>query len=75
MYLKENAKDFYKMFQDYTSATSLAERFQIYSKMATSVFTDEYKKWTENDQVILKKDFSVVDRDDSVVVYLKSLME
>lgn len=75
LYLKENATDFYKLFQNYTSATSLNERFQTYSQMFEAVFTDKYKKWTEKDEAILKKDFSVARANDSVTDYIKSLLE
>ena len=54
LYLKENAPDFYKLFQNYTSATSLTERFEAYSQMFESIWTNEYKKWTKNDEIILK---------------------
>jgi predicted nucleotidyltransferase len=72
-YLKENIPDFYKLFQDYISATSLNGRFNAYSQMFDSVFTDKYKKWTEKNEVIIKKDFSVVDSNDFTASYIKSL--
>ena len=75
LYMKENAKDFYKMFQDYTSATSLIERFKAYSHMVELVFTKEYKKWTTDTEIILKKDFSVADEKDSASIYVKSLFQ
>lgn len=73
LYMKESAKDFYKIFQYYTSATSLAERFKAYSQMIDLVFTDEYIKWTEKDELILKKDFSIVDSKDTAAVSVYSL--
>jgi predicted nucleotidyltransferase len=73
LYMKENAKDFYKLFQDYAWATSLSERFKAYSQMVDFVFTDKCKKWTNNVEIILKKDFSVADEEDSVSSYVKSL--
>ncbi|MEK7634889.1 MAG: nucleotidyltransferase domain-containing protein [Patescibacteria group bacterium] len=73
LYLKDNAPDFYKLFQNYTSATSLTERFEAYSQMFDSIWTNDYKKWTANNETILKKDFSVADPNDSVSDYIKSL--
>ena len=75
LFLKENSHEFYKLFQNYTSATSLKERFEAYSRMFNAVFTDKYKKWTKNDGIILKKDFSVADPHDSTVSYAKSFFE
>jgi len=73
LYLKDKAPDFYKLFQNYTSATSLNQRFEAYSKMFEAVFTDEYKKWTEDDEIILMKDFSVAVPDESATTYIDSL--
>lgn len=73
LYLKDNAPDFYKLLQNYTSATSLNERFQAYSQMFEAMFTDKYKKWTEKDKIILKKDFSIAEPDESATAYIKSL--
>ncbi len=73
LYMKENAKDFYELFQSYTSAVTLHERFKAYSEMVDLVFTDEYKKWTKENEIILKKDFSVAEKDDLVSIYVKSL--
>lgn len=75
LYLKDNAPDFYKLFQNYISAISLNERFQAYSQMFEVVFTDKYKKWTREDQIILKKDFSVAEPDESVTTYINSLFK
>lgn len=73
LYLQENNSDFYQLFKNYTSARSLAERFDAYSKMFEAMFTDKYIKWAEKDKIILKKDFSVANEDDSVLSYVKSL--
>jgi len=75
LYLKDNAQDFYKLFQNYTSATSLNERFEAYSQMFDSIWTDEYKKWTTTDKIILKKDFSVAKQNNSTIIYINSLFE
>lgn len=60
-YLKENDSNFYQLFKNYTSATSLEERFEAYSKMFESMFTDKYVKWTKENRIIIKKDFSVAE--------------
>lgn len=59
-YLKENDSNFYQLFKNYTSAASLEERFDAYSKIFEAMFTDKYKKWTKEDRIILKKDFLVI---------------
>ncbi|OHB14610.1 MAG: hypothetical protein A2431_04130 [Candidatus Zambryskibacteria bacterium RIFOXYC1_FULL_39_10] len=73
LYLKDKAPDFYILFQNYTSAKSLDERFEAYSQMFEAVFTDEYKKWTETDEIILKRDFSVAVPNESATTYINSL--
>lgn len=73
LYLQENNSYFYQLFKNYTSATYLAERFDAYSKMFEVMFTDKYKKWTEKDKIILKKDFSVLNLDDQTTNYINSL--
>lgn len=73
LYLKDNAPDFYKLFQNYTSATSLNVRFQAYLQMFEAVFTDKYKKWNREVQIILKKDFSVAETDEPATTYIKLL--
>lgn len=75
LYIKDNAQDFYKLFKEYTSTSSLTERFQIYSKMFECVFTDVYKKWKQGDILVLKKDFSVVNPNEPTMIYLKSLFD
>lgn len=72
-YLKNNHPDFYNLFTEYSKSSSLNVRFGLYTQMIDLVFTNEYKKWTENDEIIIKKDFSVVNRDDEAVSYIKSL--
>ena len=59
--LKDNAPDFYDLLQKYLKTDSLELRFKHYSKMLDLVFTGEYKKWTEKDEIILKKDFLLLD--------------
>lgn len=73
LYIKDNAKDFYKLFNNYISARSLVERFQSYSQIFEATFTNEYVKWTEKDELILKKDFSIVDSRDTAAVSVYSL--
>lgn len=75
LYLKDNDINFYQLFKNNTSAKSLDERFEAYSRMFEAVFTDEYKKWTEKDEVILKKDFSVAEPNEPATTYIKSLLE
>jgi hypothetical protein len=73
LYLKDNAPDFYSSLQKYLKADSLELRFKHYSEMLGLVFTDKYKKWTEKDEIILKKDFSIAEQNDSVTNYIDSL--
>jgi predicted nucleotidyltransferase len=72
-YLKGNYQDFYDIFKSYSASNNLVDKFRFYEQMVDSVFTNGYKKWTEKDEIILKKDFSVVDEDDFVTKYIKSL--
>ncbi|MFA6405448.1 MAG: nucleotidyltransferase domain-containing protein [Candidatus Paceibacterota bacterium] len=74
-YLKSNHQDFYDIFKSYSISNNLADKFRFYEQMVDLVFTDKYKKWTEKDEIILKKDFSVAEPDDSAVSYVKSLFE
>lgn len=74
-YLKNNHQDFYDIFKSYSISNNLADKFRFYEQMVDLVFTDEYKKWTDQDEIILKKDFSVAEPDDSAVSYVKSLFE
>lgn len=75
MYLKDNHPDFYGLFEKYCVSSLLSVRFGLYAEMVDLVFTDEYKKWTKDDEVIIKKDFLIADKNDSVAGYVKSLFE
>lgn len=72
-YLKNNHPDFYNIFKSYSTSNNLADKFRFYEQMLNLVFTDEYKKWTEKDEIILKKDFSVAEPNESTTTYIKSL--
>ncbi len=72
-YLKNNHLNFYNVFKSYATSNNLIDKFQFYEQMINLVFTGEYKKWTEKDEVILKKDFSIINQDDSIKDYIKSL--
>lgn len=73
MYLKNNHSDFYGLFEKYCVSSSLDVRFGLYAEIVDLVFTDEYKKWTKDDEVIIKKDFSIADKNDPIASYVKSL--
>jgi len=73
LHLKNNASDFYNSLQKYLKTDSLELRFKYYLEMLDLVFTNEYKKWTEKDEIILKKDFSVVEPNDTATKYIQSL--
>ncbi len=72
-YLSNHHPDFYALFQKYSAAASLKERFGYYLQMADSVFTEEYKQWIVADEILIKKDFSVMKKDDPVVAYVTNL--
>ncbi len=72
-YLKNNHPDFYNLFVEYSKYGLLETRFSLYAQMVSLVFTNEYKRWTENDEIIIKKDLSVVSQDDLVTTYVKLL--
>ena len=55
--LTRDYPEFYKLFQSYCAAANLDERFKLYEQMVKTAFTDEYKMWTEGDEVVIKKTF------------------
>lgn len=71
--LKNNYPDLYEAFKSYVNSNNLSDKFKLYEKMIDMTFTDKYKRWTEKDEIIIKKDFSVVDQEDSIMNYVKSL--
>jgi hypothetical protein len=73
LYLKETAKDFYGAFQQYTKSASLKDRFELYSKMVLMTFTDDFKQWSQDDQILIKKDKSIVGTDDAAMKYTEAL--
>jgi predicted nucleotidyltransferase len=72
-YLSTHHPDFYALFQKYSSAPTLKNRFAYYSQMINLVFTDEYKKWTVKDETLIKKDFSITKGNDPASNYVKNL--
>ena len=72
-YLKNNHQDFYDIFKSYSISNNLADKFRFYEQMIELVFTDKYKKWTKKDEIILKKDFSIINHDDPIKDYIKPL--
>ena len=73
IYLKEQAPLIYSIFKKYTNTVSIEGRFKLYSDMVSTVFTDEYKQWTQSDQIVIKKDYSIADSEDGAVSYSHSL--
>ncbi len=73
LYLKSNHPDFYKLFQEYSKSATLETRFGLYEQMCRMTFTDDYKKWTENDEILIKEDLSIGNPEDFAVKYVKSL--
>ncbi len=71
--LSSYAPKFYALFQKYSAAASLKDRFDYYSKMVGMAFTDEYPQWETTDAVLVKKGQLVADKDDSAVGYINSL--
>jgi hypothetical protein len=39
------------------------------------VFTDEYKKWTTADVVLIKKDLSIAEKNEPAVNYVETLFK
>jgi hypothetical protein len=73
--LKNNFPDFYKLLEEYLKVSLLKDRFNLYSQMVDLVFTDDFKKWSPKDQIVIIKDFLVLGQDDSRTNYAKSLFE
>ncbi|MEK7116613.1 MAG: nucleotidyltransferase domain-containing protein [Patescibacteria group bacterium] len=68
-YLKNNHIDFYNIFKSYSTSNNLADKFRFYEQIVNLTFTNEYKKWTDENEIIIKKDFSVAKSDDSATTY------
>lgn len=73
--LKNNHSDFYEIFKSYLNSSTLSDKFKFYEKMVDITFINEYKKWTKEDKIIIKKDFSVAGINDSVTDYTNLLFE
>jgi predicted nucleotidyltransferase len=65
--------DFYALFKKYSVAQSLKDRFLYYSQMVDLVFTNEYKQWTIADEILVKKDLSIVEKEDPAIDYIATL--
>lgn len=74
-YLKNNHPDFYNIFKSYSTSNNLTDKFRFYEQMINLTFTDQYKKWIEEDITLLKKDYSIVGSDSSTLSYARSLFE
>lgn len=72
-YLSAHDPDFYALFQKYSAATSLKDRFGYYSKMVSAAFTHKYRQWKPTDAVLIKKGQLVTDESDPAVGYINSL--
>lgn len=52
IYLKKSKPDIYLLLQKYWQAKNLKERFGLYTELVDKVFTDDYRKWEEDDVVV-----------------------
>lgn len=73
-YIKNNEPKFYEEFGKYCKASLLNERFEHYNSMVLMTFTEKFRQWTEDDQIVIKKDQSVADRDDNMTQYIDSIL-
>jgi len=72
--LKSDYADFYALFQKYSAAVTLNDRFTFYKQMAALVFTSKSKQWSHADSILVKKDFSIASHDDPAEIYAKRLI-
>lgn len=72
--LKGDYPEFYELFKSYCAVANLDEKFRLYGQMVKTAFTDKYKMWTEDDEVVIKKDFSIAETDNKASSYVKELL-
>jgi len=73
-YIKSVAPQFYLAFEKYNKALSLDERFKHYNDMILMTFTDKFKRWTEDDRIVVKKDQSIPGTEDNATQYVDSIL-
>ena len=59
LYLRENDKDFYELFEKYIKSSKVDERFRTYSDMFCMVHNVVYKPWYKHNLTILGKNFEL----------------
>jgi hypothetical protein len=64
LYLRENDKDFYDLFERYIKSSKIDEKFDLYSNMFDMVHTGKYKKWDKSVMAILDKDYKLKSKED-----------
>ncbi|MBY0473362.1 nucleotidyltransferase domain-containing protein [Patescibacteria group bacterium] len=55
-HIREHAKDLFFSYQQFQHATTVSERFGHYEAMVGHVLTEEFKLWTKDTIVIVKKE-------------------
>jgi predicted nucleotidyltransferase len=68
-----NHPDFYDLFKKYSASQSLKDRFLYYSQMVALVFTEEYRRWTAADRILVKKDLSIAGESEPAMDYIATL--
>lgn len=75
LYLRENDKDFYELFERYIKSSKIDERFRVYSDMFDMAHNGAYRKWESDFLVVLDKNYEPKIKEDSNLGWITGAFE